>query len=170
MFCLNTVYLIGHLGADPEQLPIEDKIGVKFKIATNETFYKRGDDGKVGEPQTKTEWHTIKAFGQNAKYALGNIRKGDAVFIRGRMHYHEYRREDDNIRGRNPEVIALDLYLLNKLRKSHISTVARLFLDNEKTVMKAVESSDDEYKAFTDIIYELMLSDLQTSDSESKNN
>lgn len=95
----NSVQLIGNLGNDPEQYNSkEGNPFVKFSLATND-YYKDKD----GNRQTRTEWHTVLAFGKKAEYVMESLKKGSQVAINGVLRYrtwtdkHEQKRTDANI-------------------------------------------------------------------------
>ena len=78
---LNKSQLIGHLGADPESKFLKSGACVtNFNIATNESW--KDKDGKV---QDVTEWHKVVMFGKMAETAAEYLKKGQLVYVEGRM-------------------------------------------------------------------------------------
>lgn len=78
MHNVNQVTLIGHLGADPEE--IETSTGnpmAKFSLATNHM--------RSGEQVT--DWHSITVFGRQAETVLKFLSKGDCCCVQGRIRY-----------------------------------------------------------------------------------
>lgn len=86
MASLNKVLLIGNLGSDPEvrALPSGDKVA-QFNIATSETY-----KNKNGEKVEDTEWHRIELWGNLAGIAEQYLKKGDSVYIEGRIRTEKY--------------------------------------------------------------------------------
>ena len=79
---LNKVMLIGNLGKDPEVKTFEGgNMLVRFPIATSETYTRRETNEKV----ENTEWHTIVLRRGLAEVAEKYLKKGDKVFIEGRI-------------------------------------------------------------------------------------
>lgn len=83
---VNRVTLVGRVGQDPEHKGTGDGF-VTFSLATSQ----RWRDSGSGESREKTEWHNIVVFNKNAaKYARDYIRKGDEVYVEGRIESREY--------------------------------------------------------------------------------
>lgn len=79
---LNKVMLIGNLGKDPEVKTFEGGNSLaRFPLATSESYTSRQTNEKV----TQTEWHTIVCRRGLAEIAEKYLRKGDKVFIEGRI-------------------------------------------------------------------------------------
>ncbi len=87
---VNKVILIGNLGRDPEIQHFEN--GVKkasFSLATTEAY-----KNKEGEKTTHTEWHNIILWRGLAEVAEKYLKKGQTVYIEGRIRKREW--EDEN--------------------------------------------------------------------------
>lgn len=78
---LNQVQLIGFLGQDPEKRVTKTGKEV-YTLSVATSTKRKQDDGTVKE---FTEWHKITVFNQTA--FMQYLKKGDLVFIRGRLHY-----------------------------------------------------------------------------------
>lgn len=88
MASVNKVILIGNLGKDPDTKYSANGVKiVRFSIATSEKF-KRGDNW-----EENTDWHNIVLFGSQAEYASEYLKKGNTVYIEGRIQYRSW--EDD---------------------------------------------------------------------------
>lgn len=75
---INQVTLLGRVGKDPEIRYINsDKKVAMFSIATNEL----GKD--------KTTWHNVKAWDKLAEVVDRYVKKGDLLFVQGRIEYTE---------------------------------------------------------------------------------
>ena len=82
--------LIGNLGKDPEIARLES--GVKkaaFSLATTEVYR-----NKEGEKISHTEWHNIVLWRGLAEVAENYLKKGNTVFIEGRIRRREYDDKD----------------------------------------------------------------------------
>jgi single-strand DNA-binding protein len=78
---VNKVILIGNLGSDPEVRYLETGSAVaKFSIATTEAY-----NNKNGERVEHTEWHRIELWDGLAKVAEKYLKKGNQVYIEGRI-------------------------------------------------------------------------------------
>ena len=78
---INKVILIGNVGKDPEVKHLDNGMVItNFPLATSET-YKNKDNDKV----TSTEWHNIVLFRNLAEIAEKYVKKGDPLYIEGRI-------------------------------------------------------------------------------------
>lgn len=78
---LNKVQLIGNLGTDPEVKHFENGGSLaRFPIATTESYV-----NKANERVELTEWHTIVARGGLVDVVSKYLKKGDKVYIEGRI-------------------------------------------------------------------------------------
>lgn len=98
---VNRVILIGNLGADPEVRTLENGAMVaKLRLATNENYR-----DKSGEWQTQTEWHDVIAWRALAERAQSGLKKGDAVYVEGKLTHRTWQDQDGNNRY-TTEVVA----------------------------------------------------------------
>lgn len=88
---LNKVHLIGRLGRDPElrYTPKDNMAVCTFSLATNEKW-----KDKSGKWQERVEWHNIVIYRQVAEYAGKNFKKGDSVFLEGKIQSRKYKAKD----------------------------------------------------------------------------
>lgn len=91
---VNKVILIGNLGSDPEirHLPSGSTVA-NFNIATSETY-----TNKNGERVTQTEWHRIELWDGLAKIAEQYLKKGQSVYIEGKIRTENWQDNDGNNR------------------------------------------------------------------------
>jgi len=83
----NQVQLIGNIGIEPEITNFESGAKkVRFTLATNERFKSR-----EGQPQSKTSWHNLYAWGPTASYIAKSSKKGTQLAITGKMVTNEYK-------------------------------------------------------------------------------
>jgi single-strand DNA-binding protein len=107
MASVNKVILIGNLGKDPEVRHLEGGVAVaRFPIATSETF-----KDKNGEKQERTEWHNIVVWRGLAEVAEKYLKKGQSVFIEGKIRTSNYQDKDGNQRY-STEIVADNLTML----------------------------------------------------------
>ncbi len=91
---VNKVILIGNLGSDPEirHLPSGSTVA-NFNIATSESY-----TNKNGERVTQTEWHRIELWEGLAKVAEQYLKKGQSVYIEGKIRTENWQDSDGNNR------------------------------------------------------------------------
>jgi single-strand DNA-binding protein len=109
MASLNKVILIGHLGKDPETryLPSGDAV-TNISIATTESW-----KDKSGGKQEHTEWHRINFFGRRAEVAGEYLRKGDPVYIEGRIRTRKWQDKEGQDRY-STEIVCDQMQFLAK--------------------------------------------------------
>lgn len=85
---VNTVILVGNLGADPEVRRLNSgNPVVNLRIATSESW----KDKNSGERKEKTEWHQVVIFNEHiAKVAEQYLKKGSKVFIHGSLQTRKW--------------------------------------------------------------------------------
>ena len=103
---LNKVILIGNLGQDPESRFTPQGTAVaNLSIATNEAWKDQN-----GELQERTEWHRVVMYGRMAETANEFMKKGQMVYIEGRLHTREW--EDQNQMKRKTTEIRCDNFTM----------------------------------------------------------
>lgn len=92
---LNKVMLIGHLGDEVKMHYFDDKNCVgRFPLATNETYTNRQTNERV----TNTEWHNIVVRNKAAEICEKYLKKGDRVYIEGRIKTRKWQDDQGNDR------------------------------------------------------------------------
>ena len=105
---VNKVILIGNLGKDPEVKYTPSGTAVaKFSLATNERY-----KDKSGEWQDRTEWHNIVAWQRLAEIVGEYVKKGNKVYIEGRLQTSSWDDKESGQKRYRTEIIANDLVLL----------------------------------------------------------
>ena len=105
---INKAILIGNLGRDPEVRVIEnDRKVAKFSIATSESW----KDKTTGERVDKTEWHNIVLWRGLADVAEKYLKKGDKVYIEGRIRTRSY--EKDGVTKYFTEIVGDNMTMLS---------------------------------------------------------
>ncbi len=91
---VNKVILIGNLGSDPEVRHLSSgSVVANFNIATSESY-----TNKSGERVTQTEWHRIELWDGLAKIAEQYLKKGNSVYIEGKLKTENWQDSDGNNR------------------------------------------------------------------------
>ena len=91
---VNKAILIGNLGKDPEIRHLEGNRSVaNFPLATSETYKNRD-----GEKIETTEWHNIVLWNKLAEIAEKFLKKGDKLFVEGRIRTRKWEDKDGNTR------------------------------------------------------------------------
>src|SRR5690606_22260143 len=112
MASLNKVMLIGNLGKDPEVRAIPSGVKVaNFPIATSESY-----TGKDGQRVEKTEWHNIVMWRGLAEVAEKYLKKGNPVFIEGKLQTRSW--DDQSGQKRYMTEIVADNMVMLGGRKS----------------------------------------------------
>ena len=108
---VNKVILIGHVGADPEpRYTSSGTAVVNLRMATNEIW--RDAEGK---DQESTEWHRVVLWGKQAEFAANYIKKGQLVYVEGRLQTRTWE-DRDKIERRTTEVRANTITLLGSMK------------------------------------------------------
>ena len=112
MHGINKVQLIGNVGRDPKSKTLENGVKVTtFSFATSEAHRKR-----TGERKTSTEWHNIVLWRGLAELAEKFIKKGDPLFIEGKLHTRSWR-DREGVMRRSTEVVATNVIMLSPRNK-----------------------------------------------------
>jgi single-strand DNA-binding protein len=83
---INKVILVGNLGKDPEIRHLENNVTVAtFPLATSESY-----KDKNGNRVDKTEWHNIVMWRGLAEVAEKYVKKGQMVYIEGKLRTRNY--------------------------------------------------------------------------------
>lgn len=93
---VNKVILIGNLGADPEVRHLESgAVVANFNIATSESY-----TNKNGDRVEQTEWHRIELWDRLAQIAEQYLKKGNQVYIEGRIRTETWTDKENQPRSR----------------------------------------------------------------------
>lgn len=83
---MNTVQIVGRLGADPELRFTKDGEAIcTLKVATDS--WTKNNDGWV----SNADWHTIKVFRKQANSCAKFLRKGNFVGVSGSIRYNKFK-------------------------------------------------------------------------------
>ena len=111
---LNQVQLIGFLGQDPEKRVTQAGKEI-YTLSVATSTKRKQEDGITKE---FTEWHRIKVF--NQVNFMPYLKKGDLVYIRGRLHYTQD--EVQGIKRYFTEILCDDIQKLSRDDKANDKT------------------------------------------------
>ena len=109
--CINKITLLGNVGRDPDVNTTAD--GTKVAHLSMATSRRVPRNGGFEE---RTEWHRLTLWDRLAQLAEDYIRKGDRLFVEGRMEYDSYERNGETIP--TAEITVRDLVLLGSPRNA----------------------------------------------------
>ena len=115
--CINKITLLGNVGRDPDVNTTAD--GTKVAHLSMATSRRVPRNGGFEE---RTEWHRLTLWDRLAQLAEDYIRKGDRLFVEGRMEYDSYERNGETIP--TAEITVRDLVLLGSPRNSSVEVGA----------------------------------------------
>lgn len=91
---LNKVTLIGNVGGDPDVRSTASGTRVgKLSLATSRQFTDRS-----GQQQDRTQWHRLTFFGRLVDVVEQWVKKGDRLYIEGRLDYSQTQDEQGGTR------------------------------------------------------------------------
>src|SRR6266568_8182322 len=110
MLGLNNIQIIGNLGGAPEMKFLNDGKShvVNFSVAVNERWKNRN-----GESQERTTWLRIVAFNGIGSACAEHLKKGDGVYVEGRLQIREYQ-DKDHVERTSVEVVASKIRFLGR--------------------------------------------------------
>lgn len=105
MASYNKITLVGNVGNDPQlKVLAENRKVTELSVAINER-------GRNGQPD-RTEWYRVSLWDAKADIAANYVRKGNPVYIEGRLSIRSYVDKDGRERY-SPEVTATEIVLLS---------------------------------------------------------
>lgn len=109
---INKIMLMGHVGRDPEfKVAGQNNTEIlEFSIATNER--KRNSISKEEE----VTWHNITLFARQAVAVGEFLKKGDLVFVEGKLRIEKYTNKDGEKKIK-PSVIGYNCQVINNKPK-----------------------------------------------------
>jgi single-strand DNA-binding protein len=137
---INKVILVGNLGKDPEIRRLDS--GVKtatFSLATTENY-----KNKEGQKVEHTEWHNIVLWRGLAEVAENYLKKGNQVYIEGRIRRRDYE-DKDGVKRYVTEIVADNLTMLGGPRREGNGEeyVASAKTDVVEGVTEGTQQEDD---------------------------
>ncbi len=102
---LNSVYLLGFLGADPELRQAGSSSVLSMRLACSETYL---DKNRVR--QERTEWVAVSVWGRRGEALAKFMRKGDRCFVEGRLQTSSWT-DREGVKRWKTEVVAENVIL-----------------------------------------------------------
>ena len=109
---INKVTLVGRVGRDPEMHYTPDGTTVTtFPVATERSW-----KDERGADHQETTWHSIVTQNMLAEVCNKQLRKGQMVYIEGRLHNRSWE-DERQIQHNSTEVIAEEVKFLDSQRE-----------------------------------------------------
>ncbi len=107
MASVNKAIIIGNLGKDPELRYTPSGTAVtSLSVATTDRF-----KDKSGAQQSRTDWHNVVCWGRLAEIARDYLKKGNPVYIEGRIQYRSYD-DKEGVKRYRTDIVATSMQLL----------------------------------------------------------
>lgn len=105
---INSVQLLGRVGADPQKKGSDEHPVVIFSLATHNNY--RYDSGEFLQ---RTDWHRVICFKPGLRETIMTyLRKGQRVYVTGRLTYGETKGVDGSTKT-TTSITAEDVIFLN---------------------------------------------------------
>ncbi|HUH13008.1 MAG TPA: single-stranded DNA-binding protein [Longimicrobiales bacterium] len=102
---VNKVILVGNVGRDPDiQMTSTGTKVAHVSLATSRRIPRNG------AVEDRTEWHRLTLWDRLAEIAESHVRKGDRLYVEGRMEYDRF--EKNGVSVPTAEVTVRELVLL----------------------------------------------------------
>ena len=89
---VNRVILVGHVGADPDvRRTSSGRTVAHLSLATNRTCEREGEERR------RTDWHRLTFWQGAAETVERLVRRGQKLYVEGRIEYGSYDREGVSI-------------------------------------------------------------------------
>ena len=108
MASVNKVILLGNCGRDPEirYMP-NGEAACNVSIATSS----KRKDKTTGEAIEDTQWHRVQFYGKLAEIAGQYLKKGNPVYIEGRLKYGKFTNKD-GVEQHTTDIVAMEMQLM----------------------------------------------------------
>ena len=127
MTAINKIMIAGYLGKDPQKrMSKTDSPFCTFSVGVKRAFSKNNE----------TDWFSVIAFGKQAEVIERNFKKGDPIFVSGRI---ELKEEDSN--GVKTTRVSVVLNEFSFLSQNNVNRSDRQPIDNKN---RDVESFIDD--------------------------
>lgn len=124
---INKLILVGNVGRDPEvQTTSNGHKVAHFSLATSRRISRESGF------EERTEWHRITVWNRLAELADEYIRKGDRLYIEGRIQYDSYER--DGVTIPTSDVVVRELVMLGSASGRSLSGTALDSAESEELV------------------------------------
>ena len=109
---LNKLMIIGHLGRDPEmRYTPSGRPVTTFSVATTRSWHSAD-----GERHEETEWFNVVAWGSLAEICNQHLRKGQQVYVEGRLQTRRWEDSEGN-KHYTTELVAKEMIMLGDKRE-----------------------------------------------------
>ena len=89
---INRVELLGRVGTNPELRKTQNGTAVvQLRVAT---------DRRNGNEDPQTDWHTVVCWDKQAEAVAQYVRKGERVYVAGRLNQHAWETDQGERRSR----------------------------------------------------------------------
>jgi len=106
---LNKMMIIGHLGRDPEmRYTPSGRPVTTFSVATTRSWHSSN-----GERHEETEWFNVVAWGNLAEICNQHLRKGQQVYVEGRLQTRRWEDSEGN-KHFTTELVAQEMIMLGE--------------------------------------------------------
>lgn len=134
---MNKVMLIGNVGKDPDVRYYEaDQAVAQVALATTERGYTLQNGTQVPD---HTDWHNLVFYRSLAKIVEKYVRKGDKLYIDGRIRYRSY----DDKQGQRRYVTEILVENMEMLTPKTASSSTAVPSEQKKQETTATNSSED---------------------------
>ena len=117
---LNKVMIIGHLGRDPEmRYTPSGRPVTTFSVATSRSWHSAD-----GERHEETEWFNVVAWGSLAEICNQYLRKGQQVYIEGRLQTRRWEDTEGN-KHFTTELVSKEMIMLGERREISSTDVSK---------------------------------------------
>jgi len=135
---VNKVILVGNLGKDPEIRHLDNGVAVaNFSLATTESY-----TNKQGERVNQTEWHNVVLWRGLADIAEKYLKKGNSVYIEGKIVTRKWEDKDNNTRY-STDIVADKMTMLGSKQES-TSTAQPKITEPINSLDPSDESNNDD--------------------------
>ncbi len=125
MLNLNRAQILGNMTRDPEmRFTPNGQAVANFAVATNRRW--KNQDGTDGEA---TEYHDVVVWGKQAENVTPMIKKGDPVFVEGRIQTRNWEGQD-GVKRYKTEIIAESIIALGSRGKGSYTPKASNPVEN----------------------------------------
>lgn len=123
---LNKLMIIGHLGRDPEmRYTPSGRPVTTFSVATTRSWHSAD-----GERHEETEWFNVVAWGSLAEICNQHLRKGQQVYVEGRLQTRRWEDSEGN-KHYTTELVAKEMIMLGDKREVYTADEDREEGDGE---------------------------------------
>tara|TARA_B100000683_G_C12434444_1_gene533217 strand:+ start:411 stop:836 length:426 start_codon:yes stop_codon:yes gene_type:complete len=135
---VNKVILLGNLGKDPEVRHLDNGVAVaNFSLATTESY-----TNKQGDRVNQTEWHNIVLWRGLADIAEKYLKKGNSVYIEGKISTRKWEDKDANVRY-STDIIADKMTMLGTKQGNTTSSISDPVIETPTTDSSEESGNDD---------------------------